>query len=151
VKIPKICLLIERAGTELDCVIKHYCLIYFYAGKRLMSSTSRNNSVDDRLDAVFHALGDRTRRALLARLAKRPAMITELAHPFAMSLPAVSRHIRVLEGAGLVTRAVDGRTHRCSLNPKPFKAIDGWLIHYRQFWEENLAALAQYVESGQDS
>jgi len=117
-----------------------------------MSSTkSYRVSTDDRLDAVFHALGDRTRRALLARLASRPAMITELAHPFAMSLPAVSRHIRVLEGAGLVTRSVDGRMHRCSLNPKPFKTIEGWLIHYRKFWEDNLAALANYVESGQDS
>jgi DNA-binding transcriptional ArsR family regulator len=113
-----------------------------------MSSSSRRVSTDDLLDAVFHALGDRTRRALLARLAKRPAMITELADPFAMSLPAVSRHIRVLERAGLVTRSVDGRMHRCSLNPKPFKTIEGWLTHYRKFWEDNLAALAQYVESG---
>jgi DNA-binding transcriptional ArsR family regulator len=116
-----------------------------------MSSASRNLSADDRLDAVFHALGSRTRRALLARLAKRPAMITELANPFAMSLPAVSRHIRVLEGAGLVTRSVDGRMHRCSLNPKPFKTIEAWLSHYREFWEDNLAALARYVESGHDS
>jgi DNA-binding transcriptional ArsR family regulator len=116
-----------------------------------MSSPSHRVSTVDRLDAVFHALGDRTRRALLARLAKRPAMITELAEPFAMSLPAVSRHIRVLEGAGLVTRSVDGRMHRCSLNPKPFKTIEEWLIHYRKFWEDNLAALAQYVESGHDS
>jgi DNA-binding transcriptional ArsR family regulator len=117
----------------------------------MSSAKSHAASRDDRLDAVFHALGHSTRRALLARLAKRPAMITELADPFAMSLPAVSRHIRVLEGAGLVTRSVDGRMHRCSLNPKPFKTIEGWLIRYRQFWEDNLAALAQYVESGQDS
>jgi DNA-binding transcriptional ArsR family regulator len=114
-------------------------------------ASSHEASADDRLDAVFHALGHSTRRALLARLAKRPAMITELADPFAMSLPAVSRHIRVLEDAGLVTRSVDGRMHRCALNPKPFKTIDGWLTRYRKFWEENLAALAQYVESGHDS
>jgi DNA-binding transcriptional ArsR family regulator len=117
----------------------------------MSSAKSRRVSADERLDAVFHALGHSTRRALLARLAKRPAMITELAHPFAMSLPAVSRHIRVLEGAGLVTRSVDGRMHQCSLNPKPFKTIEGWLSHYRIFWEVNLAALAHYVESGQDS
>jgi DNA-binding transcriptional ArsR family regulator len=117
----------------------------------MSSAKSRRVSTDDRLDAVFHALGHSTRRALLARLAKRPSMITELAEPFAMSLPAVSRHVRVLEGAGLVTRSVDGRMHRCSLNPKPFKTIEGWLIHYRHFWEDNLAALAQYVEHGQDS
>jgi DNA-binding transcriptional ArsR family regulator len=112
---------------------------------------SHKISADDRLDAVFHALGHSTRRALLARLAKRPALITELAEPFAMSLPAVSRHIRVLEDAGLVTRSVDGRMHRCSLNPKPFATIEGWLSHYRKFWQDKLAALAQYVESGQDS
>lgn len=116
-----------------------------------MSSPGHRVSADERLDAVFHALGNSTRRALLARLAKRPAMITELADPFAMSLPAVSRHIRVLEAAGLVTRTVDGRTHNCSLNPKPFKTIEGWLTHYRKFWEDNLAALAQYVESGPQS
>lgn len=104
-------------------------------------------SRDDRLDAVFHALGDRTRRALLARLAKRPAMITDLAKPFAMSLPAVSRHIRVLEAAGLVSRAVDGRVHQCSLSLKPFKAIDDWLAHYRQFWEQSLESLAKYIET----
>ena len=117
----------------------------------MSSAKGRVISMDDRLDAVFHALGHSARRALLARLAKRPALITELADPFAMSLPAVSRHIRVLEDAGLVTRSVDGRMHRCSLNPKPFKTIDGWLIHYRKFWEDNLAALAKYVESGQAS
>jgi len=100
------------------------------------------------LDAVFHALGDRTRRALLARLAKEPSMITELAKPFAMSLPAVSRHIRVLESAGLVTRAVDGRVHQCSLCTKPFETIDAWLAHYRQFWESSLEALANYTETG---
>jgi DNA-binding transcriptional ArsR family regulator len=117
----------------------------------MSSAKSHKISADERLDAVFHALGHSTRRALLARLAKRPAMITELADPFAMSLPAVSRHIRVLEGAGLVSRSVDGRTHFCSLNPKPFKTIEGWLGHYRKFWDDNLAQLAQYLESGQDS
>jgi DNA-binding transcriptional ArsR family regulator len=104
-------------------------------------------SRDDRLDAVFHALGDRTRRALLARLAQQPAMITDLARPFAMSLPAVSRHIRVLEAAGLVSRAVDGRVHQCSLSLKPFKTVDDWLARYRQFWQESLESLANYIET----
>src|SRR5471030_1450218 len=112
----------------------------------MSSAKSHGVSTDDRLDAVFHALGHSARRALLARLAKRPAMITELAQPFAMSLPAVSRHIRVLEGAGLVTRSVDGRMHQCSLNAAPFKAIEGWLTHYRQYWEGTLESLARYVE-----
>jgi DNA-binding transcriptional ArsR family regulator len=106
----------------------------------------KRSAADDRLDAVFHALGDRTRRALLARLAVRPAMVTELATPFAMSLPAVSRHIRVLEHAGLVARSVDGRVHRCSLAPAALQGAEAWLGHYRRFWEGNLDALARLVE-----
>lgn len=103
-------------------------------------------SADDRLDAVFSALGDRTRRALLARLAQAPARVTELARPFAMSLPAVSRHIRVLEDAGLVMRAVDGRVHECSLDALPLKSAEDWLHSYRGFWQANLESLARYVE-----
>ena len=113
----------------------------------MLSSTKTRPSRDRRLDRVFRALGDRTRRALLARLAARPAMVTELAKPFAMSLPAVSRHIRVLEGAGLVRRTVDGRVHHCSLSPRPLKAVEAWLRHYRRFWEGKLDALARYVET----
>jgi|SRR5579863_1782226 len=107
---------------------------------------SRQVAQDERLDAVFHALSHRARRALLGRLAQAPAMITELARPFAMSLPAVSRHIRVLEQAGLVARTVDGRVHRCSLETLPLKAAEQWLVHYRGFWEASLEALARYAE-----
>jgi DNA-binding transcriptional ArsR family regulator len=114
-----------------------------------LSSAARPRSSDDRLDAVFHALGDRTRRALLARLARRPAMITELARPFAMSLPAVSRHVQVLERAGLVRRDIDGRMHRCSLRAEPLRCAQDWLARYRRFWEGNLEALARYVERGE--
>jgi DNA-binding transcriptional ArsR family regulator len=118
-----------------------------------MQSTLKTNraSVNDRLDRIFHALGDRTRRTLLARLARRPAMITELAEPFAMSLPGVSRHIRVLENAGLVVRSVDGRVHQCSLDAEPLKSVEAWLKHYRRFWEDNLEALANYVEAENQS
>ena len=98
------------------------------------------------LDLIFRALGDGTRRALLARLAEKPAMVTELAKPFAMSLPAVSRHIRVLEHAGLVVREVDGRVHHCSLSAGPLKDIDQWLGQYRCYWEGTLDSLARYVE-----
>jgi len=113
-----------------------------------MTSRAGNTrvSADDRLDAVFSALGDRTRRALLARLAQAPARITELAKPFAISLPAVSRHVRVLEAAGLVTRAVDGRVHQCSLDALPLKSAEDWLCFYRRFWHSNLESLARYVE-----
>jgi DNA-binding transcriptional ArsR family regulator len=101
---------------------------------------------DDDLDAVFHALADRTRRALVNRLAEGPAKITDLARPFSMSLPAVSKHLRVLEQAHLVRRSIDGRIHHCSLGPKPLKDADGWLERYRAYWEGSLDSLASYLE-----
>jgi DNA-binding transcriptional ArsR family regulator len=101
---------------------------------------------DAHLDVVFRALGDKTRRALLARLARAPAMVTELAEPFELSLPAVSRHIKVLEHARLLRRTVDGRIHHCALEPEPLRAVDRWLRHYRPFWDAKLEALARYVE-----
>jgi DNA-binding transcriptional ArsR family regulator len=99
-----------------------------------------------RLDLVFRALGDRTRRALLARLADAPATVTELAEPFAISLPAISRHIRVLERAGLVVRRIEGREHHCSLHAAGLATVEEWLRQYRRFWEGQLRALARYVE-----
>lgn len=95
---------------------------------------------------MFRALGDRTRRKLIGRLADGPATITELAEPFAMSLPAISRHIRVLEHAGLVTRRVEGRLHHCSLNPAGLETAQQWLARYRRYWDDQLRALARYVE-----
>jgi DNA-binding transcriptional ArsR family regulator len=111
------------------------------------SAGARGGAADARLDAVFHALADPTRRALLARLAVRPGMITELAKPFDMSLPAVSRHIRVLEDAGLVARNVEGRVHECSLAAAPLKTVEAWLVYYRRFWQGNLEALERYIDS----
>jgi DNA-binding transcriptional ArsR family regulator len=75
-------------------------------------------------------------------------MVTELAEPFEMSLPAVSKHLKVLESAGLVTRDVHGRIHRCSLMAEPLREADRWLDCYKSFWEETLGALARYVERG---
>lgn len=109
-------------------------------------TAAKRRSAEDCLDQAFHALGDRTRRALLARLATGPAMVTELAAPFAMSLAAVSKHIRVLESAGLVSRAINGRIHRCSLAPGPLREIEAWLDYYRGFWAETLDAIARHVE-----
>ena len=103
--------------------------------------------LDDRLDLVFHALADRTRRALIRRLASTgPAKITDLAEPFRMSLPAVSKHLRVLESAKLVTREIDGRIHRCAFVPEPLATAEVWLEGYRSFWEGTLDALADFVE-----
>jgi DNA-binding transcriptional ArsR family regulator len=102
------------------------------------------------LDDVFRALADRTRRRLLARLAESPATITELAAPFEMTLPAVAKHIGVLERARLVIRtpAVDGREHRCALAASRMREATVWLDTYRAFWDDTLAALARFVERG---
>lgn len=105
---------------------------------------------EDRLDRVFHALANRTRRAMLRRLAEGPAPITELAAPFDMSFPSVSKHLRVLESAGLVARTVDGRVHRCRFEAAPLAGIEAWLTHYRGFWEQTLDALAAFAEEGDD-
>ncbi|MGH6982129.1 MAG: ArsR/SmtB family transcription factor [Stellaceae bacterium] len=110
------------------------------------SSAVKKLSTEDRLDRVFHALSDLTRRALLRRLEDGPAMVTELAAPFRMSLPAVSKHLRVLEAAALIERRVDGRIHRCSLQAAPLEAADRWLERYRVFWTGRLDALARFVE-----
>jgi DNA-binding transcriptional ArsR family regulator len=102
---------------------------------------------DDALDAVFSALGDRTRRSILTRLARGPASITDLAEPFAMTLPAVSKHLRVLERAGLMRRERDGWYHRCYLEAAPLETAVSFLARYRPFWEHTLEELARYVES----
>jgi DNA-binding transcriptional ArsR family regulator len=110
------------------------------------SSTAKRISAEDRLDRLFHALSHRTRRALLRRLEAGPAMVTELAEPFRMSLPAVSKHLRVLEAATLIERHVDGRVHRCALNAAPLEEAERWLERYRIFWSDRLTALTRYVE-----
>src|SRR5688500_9326185 len=106
-------------------------------------------SPDDRLDLVFRALADRTRRRLLARLARVPAKITDLAAPFDMSLPAVSKHLRVLERARLVRRTIDGRVHLCAIDPRPLARAERWLAERRSFWESTLEALARHVEGAE--
>lgn len=94
-----------------------------------------------RLDAVFHALADPTRRAMLKRLAAQEHSVTELAAPFAMSLAAASKHIQVLERAGLVQREVQGRTHLCRLDARPLHRGMEWIRYYEMFWNARLDAL----------
>jgi DNA-binding transcriptional ArsR family regulator len=103
-------------------------------------------STEDRLDHLFGALSDRTRRKMVARLARAPATIGELAEPFAMSLPAVSKHVRVLERAGLVRRTIEGRIHRCALERKRLRDVNEWIERYTEFWDGTLDALAAFVE-----
>lgn len=99
----------------------------------------------DPLSATFNALADPTRRAILARLASGAASVTELAEPFTMSLPAVSKHLKVLERAGLIARGRQAQWRPCRLAPEPLKQAAGWLEDYRRFWDESLDRLADYL------
>ena len=98
------------------------------------------------LDRVFHALADPTRRAILARLASRPRTVGELSEPFDISLNAVSKHLKTLERAGLITREVRGREHHLELNPERLADAYDWLAFYERFWNERLDALTTLVE-----
>ena len=100
----------------------------------------------DRLDATFAALADPTRRAILARLMSGETSVTELADPFNMSLPAVSKHLKVLESAGLIERSREAQSRPCRLKAKPLKDAAEWLEHYRRFWEESLDRLDNYLQ-----
>jgi DNA-binding transcriptional ArsR family regulator len=99
------------------------------------------------LNAVFAALADPTRRAILEELAKGHSTVSELAEPHDMSLPAISKHLRVLEEAGLITRTVEGRIHYLQLNSKPMSEVLAWLELYRKFWEQRFDALEKYLTS----
>jgi len=112
-----------------------------------MGPTPREPSERDPLDRLFHALSDRTRRLLLSRLALGPAKVTDLAKPFAMSLPAVSKHLRILEDARLVSRAVDGRVHRLSLDGRVLEQVESWLDPFRAYWEGSLSELNRDLET----
>jgi DNA-binding transcriptional ArsR family regulator len=102
------------------------------------------------LDRTFAALADPTRRALLARLGQHDSIsVSELAQPFAMSLPAVMKHLDVLSDAGLVTRSKTGRTVACRLSARPMQQAIDWLSRYQRFWSENLDRLAAFVEEDQ--
>ncbi|HVY66745.1 MAG TPA: metalloregulator ArsR/SmtB family transcription factor [Gammaproteobacteria bacterium] len=100
----------------------------------------------DRLDATFLALADPTRRAILARLARGDASVTELAEPFDMSQPAVSKHLKILERAGLISRGRDAQRRPCRLEAKPLEAVHAWLERYRQMWDANFERLDALLE-----
>ena len=101
----------------------------------------------DRLDRTFAALADPTRRAILARLASGEASVTELAEPFAMSLPGISKHLKVLERAGLIVRSREAQWRPCRLEPRPLKDAANWLEHYRHFWEGSFDRLETYLKA----
>jgi DNA-binding transcriptional ArsR family regulator len=101
------------------------------------------------LDRTFAALADPTRRSILANLAEGERCVTDLAKPHRMSLPAISKHLRVLEKAGLVRRKRDGRVHRLKLEAKPMQQAQQWIEEYRRFWEESLDRLDAYLKKVQ--
>lgn len=103
-------------------------------------------SVTDRLDRTFGALADPTRRAILARLSKGEASVTELAEPFEMSLPAVSKHLKVLEHAGLVSRGRERQWRPARLRAAPLREVAEWTDRYRSFWDERYDRLDEYLE-----
>jgi DNA-binding transcriptional ArsR family regulator len=99
------------------------------------------------LDGVFHALADPTRRAMLRNLSSGQRNISQLAAPFDMSFPAASKHIKVLETAGLVRRSIEGRTHYFQIQPRPLAAADKWLRFYERFWNDQLDALDAMLQA----
>jgi|SRR5471030_813056 DNA-binding transcriptional ArsR family regulator len=103
----------------------------------------------DPLSATFAALADPTRRAILARLSTGEANVTELARPFDMSQPAISKHLKVLERAGLITRGREAQWRPCRLSPEPLKQVSDWVEHYRVIWEERLDRLDLYLKDMQ--
>ncbi|MGE7138975.1 ArsR/SmtB family transcription factor [Luteibacter sp. NPDC031894] len=107
--------------------------------------------LDAQLDPVFHALGDRTRRHMLRTLASGEQSVSQLAEPFDMSLAAVSKHIKVLENAGLIRREVRGRVHLCRLDPGPLASVQQWLAFYERFWTDRLTVLDRLLRDADAS
>ena len=107
--------------------------------------------MQDHLSSTFQALADPTRRAMLARLSKGEANVTDLAKPFLkeMSLPAVTKHLKVLENAGLITKTRDAQWRSCKLNGDPLKEATDWIEQYKEFWEESLDRLGEYLKEVQ--
>jgi DNA-binding transcriptional ArsR family regulator len=102
--------------------------------------------VDDTLSVTLSALADPTRRAILARLSRGAATVNEIAEPFCISLPSISRHLKVLEGAGLISRGREAQWRPCRLEAAPLKQVDGWLAKYRKFWEGSFNRMDVYLK-----
>jgi DNA-binding transcriptional ArsR family regulator len=103
------------------------------------------------LDTVFHALSDSTRRSILQRLAEGGVLVKDLAEPFDMSKQAVSKHLHVLEEAGLVVKVAEGRSTRVQLRPEMLRHVEDWVSFYRGFWTDSLAALASIVDGEEET
>src|SRR5881409_1634429 len=117
-----------------------------YLTAQLFNRLIHRNMSPDRLNATFAALADPTRRAILARLASGETSVTELAEPFEMSLPAISKHLKVLERAGLIARGREAQWRPCRLQAGPLKDADEWIERYRRHWEESFDRLDSYLQ-----
>ncbi|BBH71219.1 transcriptional regulator [Actinoplanes sp. OR16] len=106
--------------------------------------------MEDRLSVIFAALADPTRRAILARLAEGEATVTEIAQPFDISLPAISRHLKVLEHAGLISRSRSAQWRTSRLEAEPLREATAWMDRYRRFWDDNLARLDAHLKRIQE-
>jgi DNA-binding transcriptional ArsR family regulator len=116
-----------------------------------LNNMSEAVATADQLSTTFAALADPTRRAILARLASGEVSVTELAEPFEMSLPAVSKHLKVLERAGLIARGRDAQWRPCRLSAGPLRDVADWVEHYRRFWTESFDRLDDYLHEVQKS
>ena len=103
--------------------------------------------MSDQLSYTFAALSDPTRRAILARLAEGEATVKELSTPFSLSAPSITKHLKVLEGAGLISRSRDAQKRPCRLEPEPLHEVAEWVANYRQFWEASLGRLDNYLST----
>jgi len=130
----------EFASFRIRIMVKHMVNYKIPEAKR------QNLGQDVRMDAVFAALSYSTRRGMLNRLSKGPASIGELGRPYSISKPAITKHVKVLERAGLLHRHKDGRVHRCAMNPEPMADVVDWIEKTRDFWEQSLDALGQYLQ-----
>jgi DNA-binding transcriptional ArsR family regulator len=127
----------RRLDTWLVVVVHYHSV---------MQAKSHKLQAPERLDATFAALADPTRRAILARLASGEASVTELAEPFAMTQPAISKHLKVLERAGLISRSRDAQRRPCQLRARPLQEVAKWAEKYRQFWDARFERLDQYLK-----
>ena len=130
-------------GDPFAWLLDKLCVVV-YLTNSLNTNTGTRMS-PDRLSTVFAALADPTRRAILARLASGETSVQELAEPFDISLPAVSRHLKVLARAGLIARGREAQWRPCRLEPGPLKEVADWLEPYRRFWEQSLDRLEAYL------
>jgi DNA-binding transcriptional ArsR family regulator len=128
---------VARSGDHATAPLDSYIAIWLYRHMTMYS--------DDALSLTFSALADPTRRAMLSRLAKGAADVSELAKPFGLSQPTISKHLKVLERAGLVARSQDAQRRPRTLVAKPLRAVDRWLDGYRQLWESRFAGLDDYL------